>query len=256
MEHTDLFLQTALGFHILTTSVALFLLAPVAIFATKGGRWHIRAGKYFYWTVIIGSVSGIMLLFDPDFIDRWLPSEGAAFEESIGPWFAGSPHLMKDLFFIFAAVAALVSVISGARVWTRVRAAQDRVISDWRDWLLSLSMAGFALFWATIGAYDLGVGGLHGERLLISSAILFGFSVVDVWTYRARPSPAAFPWYALHAAKMSAVVVFLLLAYQFHLKDILPGPLKNPYIMVGLFILVISAFFLLDRRRPSQKSGN
>lgn len=255
METTDLYLQGMLSFHIAITSIALFLLAPVAILATKGGRWHIRAGKYLYWSVIAGSISGVLLLFDANFIDRWLPTEGAAFERSIGPWLAASPTLMKDLFFFYAAVAGLVFVISGARVWTRVGAAAgDRVGCDGWDWLMSLSMAALAIFWIVIGAVYVERGGLHGDRLLMSSLILLGFSLVDVWTYRARPSPTKFPWFALHAAKMTTVVVFLLLAYQFHLQDLLPGPLKNPYIAVGLFVALVAVFFALDRRRPPEQT--
>jgi len=238
-----------LGFHVLVTSVALFVFSPVAIFATKGGRWHILAGRYFYWTVIVGSLSGVLLLFDPNFIDRWLPAAGEPFEESIGPWFAPATHLMKDLFFAFAAVAALVCVISGRRVWARVSVARDRVDAGWGDWLLSLAMAALALYWATIGAYDVGRGGLHGDRLLISSLILFAFAVADIWTYVCRPSPRTFPWHILHGAKMSAVVVFLLLAYQFHLKDFLPGLLRNPYAMVAIFLGLLGSYFLLDRRQ-------
>jgi len=252
VDTSQFYLQSVLYFHTWVTTTALLLFAPVAIFATKGGRWHIRAGRYFYWTVIVGSLSGVLLLFDSDFIDRWLPAEGKSFEESIGPWFAPEPHLMKDLFFVYAALAALVCVISGARVWTRVRAGEDRVNSDIRDSLLSLSMALFALYWAVVGAYDLERGGLHGDRLLISSVILFGFAVFDVWTFRSRPSPRSFPWHVVHGAKMSAVVVFLLLAYQFHLREFLPGALKSPYVMVTLFVLLLGTFFLLDRRRPSQ----
>lgn len=253
MDQSDLYLQSVLGFHILVTSVALFIFSPVAIFATKGGHKHIVAGKYFYWTVIGGSLSGVLLLFDSNFIDRWLPNEGESFEESIGAWFVPASHLMKDLFFAFAAVAALVCVISGRRVWSRLRVAQDRVGADWMDWVLSLSMAALALFWGVMGAYDVARGGLHGDRLLISSVIVFGFSVVDTWTYLSRPSPATFPWHILHGAKMSAVVVFLLLAYQFHLKDFLPGPLKNPYMTVVIFLILLSTFFLFDRRQQFQE---
>jgi hypothetical protein len=250
MAQSDLYLRSVLGFHILVTSSALFVFSTFAIFATKGGRWHILAGRYFYWTVILGSVSGVLLLFDPNFIDRWLPSEGQDFERSIGAWFAPASHLMKDLFFIFAAVAALVCVISGRRIWTRLRAAQDRVGADWRDWLLSLLLGTMAIFWAVIGAHDLGREGLHGDRLLISSVILFGFSVVDIWTFLSRPPPMEFPWHMLHGLKMSSVVVFLVLAYQFHLEDFLPGVLKSPYVTVAMIVVLLSTFFLLDRRKP------
>ena len=252
MSTSDWYLQGVLYFHILVTTTALVLFAPVAIFATKGSRWHISAGKCFYWTVIVGSLSGVMLLFDGNFINRWLPTEGQDFEESIGGWFAPAPHLLQDMFFIYAALAALVCVISGKRVWMRVRLARDRVACDWKDWLLALSMGVAALFWAVLGAYDLGWGGVHGERLLISSAILLGFALFDIWTFRSPPSPQSFPWHIVHGAKMSAVVVFLLLAYQFHLKDVLPGPFKNPYVMVGGFVLLLSTFFVLDRRQPAR----
>jgi hypothetical protein len=53
---------------------------------------------------------------------------------------------------------------------------------------------------------------------------------------------------------MTTVVVFLLLAYQFHLQDLLPGPLKNPYIAVGLFVALVAVFFALDRRRPPEQT--
>lgn len=252
MAESDFYLQSVLGFHILITSLALFIFSTGAIVTTKGGRWHILAGRYFYWTVILGSLSGVLLLFDANFIDRWLPGEGKEFEESIGAWFAPASHLMKDLFFTFAATAALVCVISGRRIWTRLRAAQDRVGADWRDWLLSLSMGTLAIFWAVVGAHDLSREGLHADRLLSSSVILLIFSVVDTWTFLSRPSSTGFPWHILHAAKMSAVVVFLVLAYQFHFKDFLPGVLKSPYIIVAMIIALLTTFFVLDRRRPAR----
>jgi hypothetical protein len=57
---------------------------------------------------------------------------------------------------------------------------------------------------------------------------LLGFTAVDMWTYLRKPAPDAFPWKVLHAAKMVTVVIFLLLAFQFHLMEILPWPVGSP----------------------------
>jgi hypothetical protein len=40
------------------------------------------------------------------------------------------------------------------------------------------------------------------------------------------------------------------LAYQFHLEDFLPGVLKSPYVTVAMIVVLLSTFFLLDRRKP------
>lgn len=245
----DAYLQILLPFHIVLGYIAAILLAPIALIAIKGSRWHIGVGRVFYWTTIAVSVTGIMLLLDPNFVDRLLPTE-AAFEESIGPWFEPSPDLMKDVFFLYAAIATLVSVISGVRIWVRVRAANPRVLADWRDWSLTLVLGVLAAFWASVGIYFVRVDGMHGERLIITSAALLGFTAVDVWTYWRKPTRDAFPWHVLHAAKMVTVVVFLLLAFQFHLIEILPPPFGSPYVLVALFVALITLLVRFDRRSP------
>ena len=245
----DSYLQVLLPFHVFMGYIAAMLLAPMALIAIKGGRWHIRVGRVFYWTTIVVSVTGIMLLFDPNFIDRLLPTE-VAFEESIGPWFEPSSDLMKDIFFLYAAIATLVSVISGVRIWVRVRAANPHVLGDWRDWSLTLVLGVLAVFWAAVGIYYAQFGEMHGERLIITSAALLGFTAIDIWTYRRKPTRYEFPWHALHAAKMVTVVVFLLLAFQFHLMEILPPPFGRPYILVALFVVLVTLVVRFDQRRP------
>lgn len=245
----DAYLHILLPFHIVLGYIAAMLLAPIALIAVKGGRWHIGVGRVFYWTTIVLSVTGIMLLFDQNFFDRVLPTR-VAFEESIGPWFAESPELVKDVFFFYASIAALVSVISGVRIWVRVRAASPRVLADWRDWSLTLVLGVLAAFWTAAGIYLALADGMHGERLIITGVALLGFTAVDIWTFWRKPTPDGFPWHVLHAAKMVTVVVFLLLAFQFHLVEILPPPFGSPYVLVAMFVVLVTLLVRFDQRRP------
>lgn len=185
----------------------------IPVFATKGGRLHVRAGRVFACCAAYAGLTGLLSSI-------WAL---VAVDSFLGPTFAtvsdrARPYAIEQTRFLFALLGYLsLAVLSGLwfglrAVWTRRRheALREPVLLTLH---LATAAAGLALF--AFGLWTLLLG-YRGEHLLPAAALgkywifivlgLLGvLSVKSELQYVYRPRPSRMAWVYKHIENMLGV---------------------------------------------------
>jgi hypothetical protein len=197
----DTYLTILRVLHVVFGIVATFVLFPIQITNRKGGRQHRRVGRWVIWVSTAIAVTGLLMLIDPLFLERFWPVEA----ERLGRAALFEHTAYEPLFFLFLVVTLLYYVYSGARIWTRTAAAdrEGRVPSNAADWTLTGVAGAFALVYLALGIHDLPSGQRYAIDLLGSSLTLLPFVVADLVSFVPRWTVRLVRWWwLLHVLKL------------------------------------------------------
>ena len=182
--------KAALIIHIIFGSVALFV-APAAMMTGKGGLWHRRWGKIFFWAITGVAATAVVLSL-----------------------------IRSGLFFLLVALFSFYLAFTGYRVLYR-KTAQQRASRG--DWIAVSAMLGGSVALLAYGAY-LMLTSNFGMVALVFGAIGLLFAIRDIREFRHHPTEKMAWWYS-HMTRMLAAYIAAVTAFSVvNLKFLPPVP--------------------------------
>ncbi|HEY7087307.1 MAG TPA: hypothetical protein VH518_04410 [Tepidisphaeraceae bacterium] len=180
----DKLFRSALGVHIAFGTVAL-IIAPLAMITVKGGRWHRRWGKIYFWSMA-----------------------GVALSATVMCW------LRSGLFLFLVAIFSFYLALTGYSVLRRKKPGDKAGVIDWCA-ALAVLLAGVGLIVSGALATD------PGERKvrMIFGLISLLLGAGDVRSFL-RPPVRDRAWWFSHmtrfiAAYIATVTAFSVLNFRF-----------------------------------------
>jgi hypothetical protein len=170
--------QLFLAVHIVAGTVALAI-APLAMATIKGGLWHRRWGKIYFWAMaVVAGTAGVMC---------WLQS---------------------GLFLFLVAIFSFYLCLTGYTVLQRKRPEQRAGLLDWLSAVIMLAAAG-SLLWTGFGsdrpgdrAVRLAFGGIG---VLLSGREVWGFL---------KPPKDPRAWFYAHMTRFLAAYIATVTAFS------------------------------------------
>jgi len=156
--------------HIIAGFLGLFT-GTINIIRRKGDKIHRQVGKYFYYSMIINAIAGFLM------------------------------SLMKqNIFLLIIAVFSFYMTISGQRFLSlkRINKGQSPKI---RDWILSISMVGFASWFVIYGLYLFANDKKLGIVLLFFGFISLLMTRKDITIYKGNIKVNNY-WLIIHIQRM------------------------------------------------------
>ncbi len=171
--------KVTLIIHILFGSVALFV-APAAMMTGKGGAWHRRWGKVFFWAITGVAITAVVLSV-----------------------------IRSGLFFLLVAVFSFYLALTGYRILYRKTAEQRAGKVDWT--------AATAMILGSLGLIAHGVYGMLTSNFGVV-AIVFGviglwLAASDVREFLHHPADKMAWWYS-HMTRMIAAYIATVTAFS------------------------------------------
>ena len=171
--------KTALIIHILFGSVALFV-APAAMLTGKGGPWHRRWGKIFFWAITVVALTAVVLSV-----------------------------IRSGLFFLLVAVFSFYLALTGYRILYR-KTPQQR--AGKADWTAACSMI--------LGSLALMAHGIYGMLTSSFGIVAIVFGVIGLWLaatdvreFLHHPADKMAWWYS-HMTRMMAAYIATVTAFS------------------------------------------
>lgn len=181
----DQIFHFALMLHILNGTVAL-LIAPLAMMTVKGGLWHRRWGKIYFWAMAGVALTAVVMCY-----------------------------IRSGVFLFLVAIFSFYLASTGYMALRRKK-PEDR--PGMLDWFVALAMliAGIALI--ATGALDANLGHQRWVRMVFGSIGLM-LSGMDIWRFF-KPSLSKRAWWFQHmsrflAAYIATVTAFSVVNFQF-----------------------------------------
>jgi uncharacterized membrane protein len=174
------FIDLMLGLHVLFGMIAL-VVAPGAMITRKGGAWHRRWGRIYFWSMAVVALTAVALSL-----------------------------IRSGLFLLLMAIFSFYLALTGVRALRRKR---PNIRADAGDWSAaglafvgSLGLVGYGAWWlisgTSFGVVALAFGGLGG-------AVAGG----DLWRFR-HPPEAPRTWFFLHMTRMLAAYIATVSAFS------------------------------------------
>jgi hypothetical protein len=171
--------KAVLIIHILFGSVALFV-APAAMLTAKGGLWHRRWGKIYFWSTAGIAVTAVVLSL-----------------------------IRSGLFFLLVALFSFYLVLTGYRVLYRKTPQQRAGKGDWAAASIML-----------VGSLALIAYGIHlmltsgfGIVAIVFGVIGFLFGLSDIRDFLHHP-PEKMAWWYSHMTRMLAAYIATVTAFS------------------------------------------
>jgi hypothetical protein len=171
--------RAVLLIHILFGSVALFV-APAAMLTRKGGVWHRRWGKIFFWSITGVAVTAVVMSL-----------------------------LRSGLFFLLVALFSFYLALTGYRVLDRKKPKQRPGKMDWAAASIML-LGGLVL--VAYGMY-LMVTSSFGMVAIIFGVIGFLFGMSDIRDFVHPPGEKMAWWYS-HMGRMLSAYIATVTAFS------------------------------------------
>ncbi|HEV2841305.1 MAG TPA: DUF2306 domain-containing protein [Chthoniobacterales bacterium] len=171
--------QAALIIHILFGSVALFV-APAAMVTSKGGLWHRRWGKFFFWAITGVAITAVVMSL-----------------------------IRSGLFFLLVALFSFYLAFTGYRVLYR-KTPQQRATQG--DWIAVSAMLAGSVALLAYGAY-LMLTSSFGMVALVFGALGLLFAIRDIHEFRHFPADKQAWWYS-HMTRMLAAYIATVTAFS------------------------------------------
>jgi hypothetical protein len=171
--------KTVLIIHILFGSVALFV-APAAMLTRKGGLWHRRWGKIFFWAITGVAITAVVMSL-----------------------------IRSGLFFLLVALFSFYLAFTGYRVLYRKTPQQHPTQADWIA--VSAMLVGSVALLA-YGAY-LMLTSSFGMVALVFGALGLLFAIRDIYDFRHHAREKMAWWYS-HMARMLAAYIATVTAFS------------------------------------------
>ena len=181
----DAIFKAALILHILFGSVALFV-APAAMVTRKGGLWHRRWGKLFFWAITGVAITAVVLSL-----------------------------IRSGLFFLLIALFSFYLALTGYRVLYRKTPQQG---AGKLDWTAAATMLLGSLALVVYGIY-LMVTSSFGIVAIVFGVIGLWLASLDVRDFLHHPADKKAWWYShmtrMLAAYIAAVTAFSVVNFKF-----------------------------------------
>lgn len=215
----DAIFKPALIIHILFGGVALFV-APAAMLTRKGGLWHRRWGKIFFWSITGVAVTAVVMSL-----------------------------VRSGLFFLLVALFSFYLALTGYRVLSRKTPQQPA--GKW-DWVAASTMLLGSLALVAYGVY-LMLTSSFGMVAIVFGVIGFLFGMSDIRQFRHHPADKMAWWYS-HMGRMLAAYIATVTAFSvvnFKFLPPLPRWLWATVVgTVGIVVWTRSYRRKFDRRAP------
>ncbi len=171
--------KAVLTIHILFGSVALFV-APAAMLTRKGGVWHRRWGKIFFWAITGVAITAVVMSL-----------------------------IRSGLFFLLVALFSFYLALTGYRVLYR-KTPQQRASQG--DWIAVSAMLVGSVALLAYGAY-LMLTSSFGMVALVFGALGLLFAIRDIYEFRHHPADKKAWWYS-HMTRMLAAYIATVTAFS------------------------------------------
>lgn len=171
--------KAVLIIHILFGSVALFV-APAAMLTAKGGLWHRRWGKIFFWSITGVAITAVVMSL-----------------------------IQSGLFFLLVALFSFYLALTGYRVLYR-KTPQQRATQG--DWIAVSAMLAGSVALIAYGAY-LMLTSSFGMVALVFGALGLLFAIRDIHEFRHHPADKQAWWYS-HMTRMLAAYIATVTAFS------------------------------------------
>ena len=171
--------KAALIIHILFGGVALFV-APAAMLTAKGGLWHRRWGKIFFWAITGVAVTAVVMSL-----------------------------IRSGLFFLLVALFSFYLALTGYRVLYR-KTPQQR--PGKADWAAASTMLLGSLLLIAYGVY-LMLTSSFGIVAIVFGVIGFLFGLSDIRDFLHPPTEKMGWWYS-HMTRMLAAYIATVTAFS------------------------------------------
>ncbi len=176
----SLFIFTiARAVHIVFGTVALFV-APAAMLTRKGGLWHRRWGKLYFWSMAGVAVTALVMSF-----------------------------LRSGLFFLLLALFSFYLAFSGYRILYRKKPAQAATGMDWSG--VSVVVVG-SLSLVVYGTYQM-LASHFGTVAMVFGLIGLYFGITDVRAF-VRPPSDKQAWWFTHMRRMLSAYIATVTAFS------------------------------------------
>ena len=152
--------KAVLVVHILFGSVALFV-APAATLTRKGGLWHRRWGKIYFWSITGVAITAV-----------------------------GMSRIQSGLFFFLVALFSFYLAFTGYRVLYRKTPQQSATQGDWIA-VSAMFVGSVALL--AYGAYLMLTSSL-GMVAVVFGALGLLFAIIDIHEFRDHPADKQAWW--------------------------------------------------------------
>ncbi|MDA7765918.1 hypothetical protein N8917_01105 [bacterium] len=223
----DSILGVVLPVHIVAGAISALVAFPIAVFAVKGSRPHVTAGRCFVAGYVVVCVTGLLLEMERTTggTIRVLWTEF----KLAGPRVSDSGHLPPSVLFATATLdlAFLYLAVSGWRVWARARNATRGVFTRFDTILAATAVAvaiAFGVSWwivvdavATMPSAPKGTTGPH-LFFTVAALIFLVDAGLDLRISIKRRPPKV--WWFKHARKMVMAQVFLAAGIPFRCADL------------------------------------
>lgn len=165
--------------HVIFGGIALFV-APCAMLTRKGGLWHRRWGKNYFWSMAVVALTAVLM------------------------------SLMRSgLFFLLVALFSFYLALSGYRV-LHLKTPQQRVVTA--DWFTAALMLVGGVALTGYGAY-LMLTSNFGTVAIVFGIIGMLLAAADIRSF-VRPSKDKRAWWYTHMTRMLAAYIATVTAFS------------------------------------------
>ena len=175
------FFKILLIIHIIAGSIGLFT-GTINIIRKKGDKLHRLVGKYFFYSMIINAVAGFVMSI-----------------------------LHNNLFLLIIAVFSFYMTATGQRFLSLKRLNYGQKAKR-IDWMLSITMILFALFFIVFGFYLLSNDNNFGIILLVFGSISVLMARTDIHIYSGIIKVKNY-WLLIHIQRMIGAYIAALTAF-------------------------------------------
>ncbi|HEX3625237.1 MAG TPA: DUF2306 domain-containing protein [Verrucomicrobiae bacterium] len=169
----------ALLLHILNGTIAL-VIAPLAMITVKGGLWHRRWGKIYFWAMAGVAVTAVVMCF-----------------------------IRSGVFLFLIAIFSFYMALTGYTALRRKR-PEDR--PGLLDWCAAIAMLLAGIVFVTTGALDASHGNQRWVRLVFGSIGLV-LSGMDIWGFF-KPSRSKRAWWFAHMGRFLGAYIATMTAFS------------------------------------------
>ena len=149
------------------------LIALVPMVARKGGAWHVRAGRIYFWAMMWVLVSAVVLSCTKRFI----------------------------FFLLGVTVLSFYSTFTGVRCLYRKGGVAGNARGRPLDWSITAAALGFGAVMAGYGLLNPKLNLMFAVLTVLFASLILSDAIRDVWRFF-RPSPDPKWWWYYHMERM------------------------------------------------------
>ena len=183
--NSDLIFHFALLLHILNGTVAL-VIAPMAMITVKGGLWHRRWGKIYFWAMAGVALTATVMCF-----------------------------IRSGVFLFLIAIFSFYMALTG---YTALRRKKPEYRPGLLDWCAATAMLLTGIVFVATGTLDANLGNQHWVRIVFGmiGLILSGMDILGFF----KPARSKRAWMFAHmgrflGAYIATVTAFSVVNFQF-----------------------------------------